>query len=67
MENPPRKLGHPMDVFVGEFLERYARHWKPRTGKTNARIFREDILPAFEHLAVDAVAAWQVRRTGSCP
>ena len=31
-DNGPRTPGHPMDAFAEEFLERYARHWKPRTG-----------------------------------
>ena len=61
-DNGPKTPGHPMDAFAGEFLERHARHWKPRTVETNARIVRKDILPAFGHLTVDAIEADDVRR-----
>jgi hypothetical protein len=49
-----------MAAFAGEFLDRQARVWKPRTRETNARIVRKDILPAFESLTVDAIAVEQV-------
>ncbi len=54
-------LGHPMDAFAAEFLERYARHWKPRTLETNARIVRKGILPAFGHITDDEIAVEHVR------
>jgi len=57
----PRTPGHPMDAFAAEFLDRHARHWKPKTQECNARIVRNDILPAFGHLTVDAIAVEQVR------
>ena len=57
----PKTPGHPMDAFAAEFLDRQARHWKPKTKETNARIVRKDILPAFGHLTVDAIAVEQVR------
>ena len=57
----PRTPGHPMDAFAAEFLDRQARHWKPKTQECNARIVRKDILPAFGHLTVDAIAVEQVR------
>ena len=44
-----------MDAFAAEFLDRQARHWKPRTRETNARIVRKDILPAFGGPAVDII------------
>ena len=57
----PRHPGRPMAGFAEEFLERYARHWKPNTLESNRRFIRDDILPAFGHLAVDAIAAEHVR------
>jgi len=57
----PRTPGHPMDTFAAEFLDRQARHWKPQTRETNAGIVRRDILLAFGHLTVDAIAVEQVR------
>ena len=57
----PKTPGHPMDAFAAEFLDRQARHWKPRTLECNARIVRKDILPAFGHMTVDAITAEQVR------
>ncbi len=56
----PRTPGHPMDAFADEFLEREARQWKPRTLATNTRCIRKEILPAFGHLTVDAIAAEHV-------
>ena len=44
-DSGPRTPGHPMDTFAGEFLERYARHWKPRTLTANAYVVRNHILP----------------------
>jgi len=29
-DNGPRTPGRPMDAFAAEFLDRQARHWKPR-------------------------------------
>ena len=48
-------------TFAGEFLDRQARRWKPRTRETNSRIVRNDILPAFGHMTVDAIAVEHVR------
>ena len=50
-----------MDAFAEEFLERYARHWKPRTLAESAYVVRKYILPAFGHLTVGAIAAGHVR------
>ena len=58
----PRTPGHPMTVFADEFLERHGRHWKPRTVATNGGILRRDILPAFGHMTVDAIAEDDVKR-----
>ena len=60
-DNGPRTPGHPMDVFAEEFLERYARHWKPRTLANSAYVVRKYILPAFGHMTVDAIAVEHVR------
>ena len=60
-DNGPRTPGHPMTEFADEFLERYARHWKPRTLTDSAYIVHRYILPAFGHLTVDAIAAEHVR------
>ena len=57
----PRTPGRPMDTFAAEFLDRQARHWKPRTRETNSRSVRKDILLAFGHLTVDSIAAEHVR------
>ena len=57
----PRYPDRPMDAFAEEFLERYARYWKPRTLESNAYLLRRFILPAFAHLTVDAVAVEHVR------
>ena len=59
--NGPRTPGHPMAAFAGEFLDRQARLWKPRTRDCNERIARNEILPAFGGLTVDAIAVEQVR------
>ena len=50
-----------MDAFAAEFLDRQARHWKPRTLESNAYMVRKYILPAFGHLTVDAIAVEHVR------
>ena len=34
-DNGPKTPGRPMDAFAGEFLDRQARHWKPRTLESN--------------------------------
>ena len=60
-DNGPRTPGHPMPAFAGEFLDRQARHWKPRTQETNAYLVRNHILPAFGHMTVDAITAEHVR------
>ena len=57
----PRTPGHPMTAFADEFLDRQARHWKPRTQETNDRVVRKDIMPTFGDMAVDAIAAEHVR------
>ena len=57
----PKTPGHPMTAFAAEFLDRQARRWKPRTLETNIRIVRNNILLAFGHLTVDAIAVEQVR------
>ena len=61
-DSGPRTPGHPMTAFADEFLERHARHWKPRTVETNSGIVRRDILPAFGHMTVDAIADDDVKR-----
>ena len=60
-DNGPRTPGHPIDAFAGEFLERYARHWKPSTLASSAYMVRNHILPAFGHLTVDAITVEHVR------
>ncbi|MDE2911630.1 MAG: site-specific integrase, partial [Paracoccaceae bacterium] len=60
-ERGSRAPGHTMTAFADEFLDRQARHWKPRTLESNARIVRKDILPAFGNLTVDAITVEQVR------
>ena len=57
----PRTTGRPMDAFAAEFLERYARHWKPRTLESSAYMVRNHILPAFGHLTVDAITVEHVK------
>ena len=57
----PRHPGRPMAEFAEEFLERYARHWKPATLESSAHALRKHILPALGHLAVDEVAVEHVR------
>ncbi len=60
-DDGPRTPGHPMDAFAAEFLERYARHWKPSTLESSAYMVRNHILPAFGHMTVDAIAVEHVR------
>ena len=60
-DNGPRTPGHPMDAFAEEFLERYARHWKPSTLTASTCVVRNHILPAFGHMTVDAIAVEHVR------
>ena len=50
-----------MTEFVDEFLERQARHWKPRTLESNRYLIRNHILPAFGHMTVDAITADNVK------
>ena len=57
----PRTPGRPMIEFADEFLERYARHWKPVTLENGAYVVRKYILPAFGHLTLDAIAVEHVR------
>ena len=57
----PRYPGRPMAEFADEFLERHARHWKPRTLEANRRVMRDRIVPAFGHLTVDAITVEHVR------
>ena len=57
----PRTPGRPMDAFAEEFLERYARHWKPVTLENSAYVVRKYILPAFGHLTVDAITVEHVK------
>ena len=56
-----RTPGHPMTAFAEEFLDRQARHWKPRTQDANSRFVRKDILPAFGDFTVDAITVEHVR------
>ena len=60
-DNGPRTPGHPMDAFAEEFLERYARHWKPSTLESSTYGIRNHILPAFGHLTVDAITVEHVK------
>ena len=57
----PKTPGRPMDAFAAEFLDRQARHWKPRTLDSNAYMVRKYILPAFGHMTVDAIAVEHVK------
>ena len=57
----PRHPGRPMAEFAEEFLERYARHWKPATLESSAYALRKHILPALGHLAVDEIAVEHIR------
>ncbi len=57
----PKTPGHPMDAFAAEFLDRQARHWKPRTLTASAYVVRKYILPAFGHMTVDEIAVEHVR------
>ena len=57
----PRTPDRPMDAFAAEFLDRQARHWKPRTLESNACMVDKYILPAFRHMTVDAIAVEHVK------
>ena len=57
----PRYPGRPMAEFADEFLERHARHWKPRTLEANRLVMCDRIVPAFGHLTVDAIGVEHVR------
>ena len=50
-----------MDEFAAEFLERYARQWKPATLQSNQYFIRNHILPAFGHMTVDAITPEHVK------
>ena len=60
-DNGPRTPGRPMDAFAAEFLDRQARHWKPRTLESNTYMVGKYILPAFGHMTVDAIAVEHVK------
>ena len=61
-DSGPKTPGHPMTAFAEEFLDRQARHWKPRTVETNCRVVHKNILPAFGHMTVDAIEPNDVKR-----
>ena len=50
-----------MDAFAAEFLERYARHWKPRNLEASTCLVRNHILPAFGHMTVEAITVGLVK------
>ena len=60
-DNGSRTPDHPMDAFAGEFLDRYARHWKPSTLENNAYLLRKHILPGFGRMTVDAITVEHVK------
>ncbi len=60
-DNGPRTPGHAMDAFAREFLDRYARHWKPSTLESNAYHVRKHILPAFGRMTVDTITVEHVK------
>jgi len=57
----PRYPGRPMAAFAEEFVERHARHWKPNTLAISRRFIRDDILPVFGDMTVDAIAVEHVQ------
>ena len=59
--NGPRTPDHPMEAFAEEFLDRYARHWKPKTLTASTYVVRNHILPAFGDMTVDAITVEHVR------
>ena len=59
----PRTPGRPMGAFAAEFLDRQARHWKPRTLETNTYVVRTYILPGFGDIA----GLWGYRPHNSNP
>ena len=60
-DNGPRTPGRPMPAFAEEFFDRQARHWKAQTLDSNTYMVRKYILPAFDHLTVDAVTVEHVK------
>lgn len=60
-DNGPRTPGYPMDVFAEEFLDRYARHWKPKILTASTYVVRNHILPAFGDMTVEAITVEHVR------
>ena len=60
-DNGPRTPGHPIDAFAAGFLERYARHWKPRTLTAGAYVVHNHTLPSFGHMTVDAITVEYVK------
>jgi len=57
----PTTPARPMEAFAAEFLDRQARHWKPRTLESNAYMVRKYILPAFGHMTVNAIGVEHVK------
>ena len=57
----PRTPSRPMDAFAAEFLDRQAPQWKARTLESNTYMVHKYILPAFGHLAVDAITVEHVK------
>ena len=62
----PRTPGRPMDAFAEEFLERYARHWKPKTWSPVPSAYASTFSPP------SATSPWtpspsNTSRTGSPP
>ena len=54
-DNGPKTPAYPMDAFATEFLDRYARHWKPSTLDNSTYIVHKNILPVFGGMTVDAI------------
>ena len=63
----PSTPGQLLTAFAEEFLERYARHWKPATREASTYVVRKHILPAFDHMTVDAIAVASTSRIDSPP
>jgi len=60
---PPLSTEPVLFESVGKtLLDHYARHWKPRTRKTNFRHFEDDILPFFTGTVIAEIDALMVRR-----
>ena len=71
-DNGPRTPDHPTDTFAEEFLELYARHWKPKTLTASTYVVRNHILSAFGRMPLDRigpedVAAWFDADSGDRP